>query len=99
MARRKPKLDWLKKVLADCEDRGERAVEAPLRVVRGLKLVSSGPGLSDDRPRLRPGNIRLLRPSRQMMAQENCGEDCGLESDASVQRGKSDLGHWGGLSG
>jgi hypothetical protein len=93
MARRKPKLDWIKKVLADCEDRGERAVEAPLRVVRGLKLVSSGPGLSDDRPRLRPGNIRLLRPSGQMMAQENCG----LESEASVQRGN--LGQWGGLSG
>jgi hypothetical protein len=34
-----------------------------------------------------------------MTAQEDCGEDCGLESEASVQRGKSDLGHWGGLSG
>jgi hypothetical protein len=91
MARRKPKLDWIKKILADSGDRAERAVEAPLRLVRGLKLVSSGPGLNDDRPRLRPGNVRLLSLSRQMTAQE----DCGLESEGSVQRGKSDLGHWG----
>jgi hypothetical protein len=96
MGRRKPKLDWIRKVLADSGDRGERCVEAPLRPVRrGLTLVSSGPGLNDDRPRLRPDNVRLLCLSKPMTVQE----DCGLELEGSVQRGKSDLGHWGVLSG
>jgi hypothetical protein len=58
---RKPKLDWIKEVLANAEEgSGERAPETPLRVVYGPGTVQGDCRSTDDQLGQPGGGVELV---------------------------------------
>jgi hypothetical protein len=71
MTLRKPRLDWIKEVLADLEDYGERPCPTSLGIIWRPAMASAdfqplNDRLESDRPE-RPEGDRLFCPSWQLM--------------------------------